>query len=373
MPFLGAQTDMLMDLARACRDRGTHLGELGEALQSTVGAVTWTGPDAEDFRGQWELCRSQLVLTADHLGSAAELLAQQAAEQDAASDPNGRIDASDYEGLVGGEFIDWSDIINAGERFGDPFRDRVEAGDADSPLGQRYTDAHPDWDPTTVPLDEAAISAAQVQQGSLGDCWYLAALMAVQQTDPGLLADNIQGLGDPPGKDGWEVQLFIDGEWQGSVVRPEDLGTKGTKSAGDDYHDGSIGFASIYEQAMINAVDGRPSRVSADTPQAGLEMITGQPARESDTIGQPSFDQYRQAIDEGRPITVMTDPIDPMGPSSDDLVGAHVYQVSGYEEATGELILTNPHGPHSSNPYEVRVDPDDPRYSFDIFMTGIGE
>src|SRR5690606_3645950 len=108
-------------------------------------------------------------------------------------------------------------------------------------------------------------------------------------------------------------------------------------------------------------------------PAAGLEMITGESARESDSIGQPSFDEYKQAIDEGRPITVMTDPMKPIGPARDDLVAAHVYQVSGYDEETGEIILTNPHGPNGSTTYEVRIDPDDPMYATSIFMTGIGE
>ena len=69
----------------------------------------------------------------------------------------------------------------------------------------------------------------------------------------------------------------------------------------------------------------------------------------------------------------MTDPLNPIGPGSDDLVSAHVYQVSGYDESTGEIILTNPHGPNGGTEYEVRLDPDDPRYATSIFMTGIGD
>ncbi|GAA4525712.1 hypothetical protein GCM10023160_19120 [Brachybacterium paraconglomeratum] len=207
-----------------------------------------------------------------------------------------------------------------------------------------------------------------MNQGSLGACWYLAALMAVQQTDPGLLGENISGVGEPPGSDGWGVRLFIDGEWQDVPVSPEDLGVNGTMDDGT----GDPSWATLYEMAMINAHDGRPSAVSADTPAAGLEMITGESAQESDSLGQPSFDEYRQAIDEGRPITVMTDPLMPIGPARDDLVAAHVYQVFGYDEESGEIILTNPHGPNGSTAYEVRIDPDDPAYATSIFMTGIG-
>ncbi|MGO1286085.1 MAG: C2 family cysteine protease [Brachybacterium sp.] len=369
MNFWGADTEDLVGIARRFRDRGEQLKGTEEALRSMVAAVSWTGPDAEGFRERWEQCRQELSLTADHLGSTSEHLARQAAEQDGASDPNGQIDASDYDGMLGGEFLDWSDVINTGERVSDLWRDRVEAGDAESPLGERYPEAHPGWDPSDVGTDQDAIENSLVNQGSLGDCWYLAALMAVQQTDPGLLAENISGLGEPPGMDGWEVRLHIDGEWQDVPVSPEDLGTRGTM----DDETGEPSWATIYEMAMINANDGRPSAVWADTPVAGLEMITGESAQESDSFAQPSFEEYKEAIDDGRPVTVMTDPLNPIGPGSDDLVSAHVYQVSGYDESTGEIILTNPHGPNGGTEYEVRLDPDDPRYATSIFMTGIGD
>lgn len=369
MTFWGADTAELVMLARRFRDHDGQLTGTAQTLQSAVALVGWEGPDAADFRRRWEQCRQQLTLTADHLDTAAGHLALQAAQQDAASDPEGRIDSGDYDGMLGGEFLDWSDLINAGERVSDLWRDPIEAGDPESLLGRRYAEEHPHWDPSDVGIDQNSIENSLVNQGSLGDCWYLAALMAVQQTDPGLLDENISGVGEPPGSEGWEVRLFLDGEWQDVPVSPEELGVNGTMEDGS----GMPGWATIYEMAMITAHDGRPSAVSADTPVAGLEMITGESAQESDTFGQPSFDEYRQAIDEGRPITVMTDPLEPIGPGSDDLVAAHVYQVSGYDEATGEIILTNPHGPSGSTTYEVRIDPDDPAYATSIFMTGIGE
>lgn len=369
MTFWGADTAELVALARRFRDHDGQLTGTAEALQAAVVGVGWEGPDADAFRQLWERSRQQLSLTADHLGTGAEHLALQAAQQDAASDPEGRIDAGDYDGMLGGQFLDWSDLINTGERVGDLWRDRIEAGDPESLLGTRYTEQNPRWDPAGVDIDRSGIESSLVNQGSLGDCWYLAALMAVQQTDPGLLSEHISGAGEPPGSDGWEVRLFVDGEWQDVPVRPEDLGVNGTMDDGT----GDPSWATIFEMAMINAHDGRPSAVSADTPAAGLEMLTGESAQESDSLGQPSFDEYRQAIDEGRPVTVMTDPLMPIGPARDDLVAAHVYQVCGYDEESGEIILTNPHGPNGSTAYEVRIDPDDPAYATSIFMTGIGE
>ena len=368
MDFLGADTAQLLEQARALRTGDERVTAVREALETTVAAAAWTGPDAADFRETWRACSAQLAEVAGKLGSGAEHLAAEAVQQDAASDPAGQVDPAAYDGLLGGE--SWSDVINFVERVGDPFRDTVDT----EHLGGSYSDLHPDWSPEDIGLTEEDIEAAEMQQGSLGDCWYLAAIMAAQQTDPGLLAENITGLGSPPGAEGWDVELYIDGEWRTVPVSPDEITVNGSRRVeGTTWADGEPGFMSIYERAMINAHDGRPSAVSADTPAAGLEMITGGEVETSTLAGQPSFEEYREALDSGRPVTVMTDPIAPIGPASDELVAAHVYQVSGYDAETGEIILTNPHGSNSSSVQEVRVDPEDPMFANDIVMTGIGE
>ena len=373
MAFLGADTKQVMDVAQACNTASERLLAVYESVTTGVTSTRWEGPDAEQFRSTFTSVAQLWESLGTTLGSVAEQLAVQAAQQDSASSVDGQIDPSDYEGLLGGS-LDWSDVINAGESIGDIWREPVRAGDPDGVLGERITDHNPSWDPSTVGTDVDAIKNGMVDQGALDDCWFLAGLMAVQQSNPEFLAKHLTPRGTPPGSDGWTVELFVDGEWRDISVSPDDLGTQGARTVGEQGGAGNVGWASIYEQAMINAVNGRPSAVSADTPAAGLEMITGQAAFESDTGAQPSFEQYKAAFDEGRPITVMTDPILPIGPRGGELAGAHVYHVSGYDESTGELILKNPWGPNSSSkPYEVRVKPDDPRYSFDIFMTGIGE
>lgn len=368
MNFWGADTELVLEHARALRTGDERMAALREALDPVVASVSWVGPDAETFRERWQGCRAQITEVSGRLGSGAEHLAREAAQQDGASDPSGQVDPDAYDGLLGGE--SWSDVINFFERAGDPFRDNVDT----ESLGGSYADENPDWAPEDVGVTEADIRNAQMQQGTLGDCWYLAAIMSAQQTDPGQLAENINGLGSPPGADGWEVDLFVDGEWQSVPVGPQEITNNGTMLAqGDSRGDGEPGFMSVYERALINAHEGRPSDISADTPAAGIEMITGRSTQTSSLGNQPSFDEYRAAIDADQPVTVMTDPIRPMGSASDDLVAAHVYQVSGYDESTGEIILTNPHGPNSSNELEIRLDPSDPTFAMDIVQTGVGE
>src|SRR5690625_3986849 len=368
MDVWGASTEQVLEHARALRTGDERVTALREALDPLVASVAWAGTDADAFRERWQGCNSGMLEVAGQLGSGAESLAREAAQQDAASDPHGRVDPEDYDGLLGGD--SWSDVINFVERMGDPFRDTVDT----ESLGGSYADANPDWSPEDVGTSETEIRAARMQQGTLGDCWYLAAIMSAQQTDPGQLAENITALGSPPGADGWEVELFIDGQWESITVSPEEITNDGAMQVrGDTRGDGEPGFMSVYERALINAHEGRPSAISADTPAAGIEMITGRSTQTSSLGDQPSFDEYRAAIDAGQPVTVMTDPILPLGEASDDLVAAHVYQVTGYDESSGEIILSNPHGRNSAAEQEVRVDPSSPHFAKDIVQTGIGE
>src|SRR5690625_7122675 len=88
-----------------------------------------------------------------------------------------------------------------------------------------------------------------MQQRQLGDCSFLAAIMSAQQTDPGQLAENIAARGSPPGADGWEVELFIDGQWESITVSPEEITNDGAMQVrGDTRGDGEPGFMSVYER-----------------------------------------------------------------------------------------------------------------------------
>lgn len=372
--FQGADTEQLLSYAERTRTAGTRLEELAEELVTMASSLTWVGPDAEQFL---DLMQSPVATGLHEAGGRCEAvtraLATHAAEQDLASDPDGRIDPERYAELLGGEGF-WSDAINdAQDAWGsplNPFDDPLTIDD----LGGRYIDTEEgrDFDPEDVDLSPEAIHEQTMRQGLLGDCWFLAGLMSVAQTNPHFLAENITLREDGT----WDVTLYEDGEPVTVNVSPEQLAAQGARvdndGSGNSWENDPIGFMSIFEQAAINHLGPDYESVIADTPGAGLELITGQPSADDSFFGgNPSLEEFETALSEGRPITVMSDPIHPW---RDDISAAHVYQVSGIDTETGELILENPWGNTGTGeddlPQTVRVSIED--YNANFVMAGVG-
>lgn len=372
----GADTDELIELGQVMERRGADLQTLADDLATAIQSALWHGPDADALREQY---RSQvspsLTENATRVENGARDLFRHAAQQDIASSADGAVDGEKYAALLGGE--SWSDIINAAQDAwaATPFDDPLTIDD----LRGRYIDSPEgaDFDPADVDLSAEAIAEQRMRQGSLGDCWLLAALMATAQSDPDFLAENITLRDDGT----WDVTLYEDGEPVQVNVRPEQLARNGARAetmgaqeqrdGQNDWYDDEIGYMSIYEQAAINHLGPDYESVIADTPSAGIELITGASSDGSSLAswnGQPTIEQLATAVDEGRPITVMTDPLMTF---RGDLTNAHVYQVSGVDTATNEVILQNPWGDGSSMPGEVRV-PMDFFYENNIVMTGVG-
>lgn len=374
--FLGADPEQLIALGRMMEGHGKSLQQLGESLDAAARTMGWWGADAEAFRGDLSLrVVSSLADEATRLGSGARDLFRHSAQQDAVSSVDGRGDSARYTELLGGE--SWSDVINWAQDAWEktPFDDPMTIEDLDG----RYIDSKEGagFVPEDVDLSAEAIAEQRMRQGSLGDCWLLAALMATAQSDPQFLADNITLQDDGT----WDVTLYEDGEPVVVNVSPEQIARNGARvetmtgseleKGSNDWGNDELGFMSIYEQAAINHLGPAYESVIADTPAAGLELVTGADAGSSDILslgGQPSIEQLGTALDEGRPITVMTDPIMPF---RGDLSNAHVYQVTGVDAANGEVILANPWGDGASMPGEVRV-PLDFFYGNNIVMTGVG-
>src|SRR5690625_5126678 len=162
MNIWGADTEQVLDQARALRTGDERVTALREALDPVVASAAWTGADADAYRELWQGCSTQILELAAQLGSGAEGLAREAAQQDAASDPNGQVDPEAYGGLLGGE--SWSDVINFFERIGDPFRDTVDTESRGGP----YAHATPAWAPKAVGTTAAETSVTATQQGPPG-------------------------------------------------------------------------------------------------------------------------------------------------------------------------------------------------------------
>ena len=55
----GADTAQLLEQARALRTGDERVTAVREALETTVAAAAWTGPDAADFRETRRACSAQ--------------------------------------------------------------------------------------------------------------------------------------------------------------------------------------------------------------------------------------------------------------------------------------------------------------------------
>lgn len=92
--FHGADTESLRDGSALVARRAEMLHDLEARLRALIEGVTWTGPDADAFRTEWSFRVRPGITDAAHLLRRRSLaLAAAADEQDAASSPDGPLDA----------------------------------------------------------------------------------------------------------------------------------------------------------------------------------------------------------------------------------------------------------------------------------------
>ncbi len=107
MVLYGADTDQLRQMAENYRNCAQRMLEASGRLTATVTSVTWDGPDADGFRGQWSDVAAQLRSTSELVTKRGATLDDDAAQQDMASSSfaERRADVIDFLGdLFGDDF-----------------------------------------------------------------------------------------------------------------------------------------------------------------------------------------------------------------------------------------------------------------------------
>ena len=200
-----------------------------------------------------------------------------------------------------------------------------------------------DHDPLDGPVDlsDDAFDLSQIEQGAIGDCWFLAAAGAVGANDPDFIRDHIQH--NPDGS--YTVTLYEDGE---PVHVRVDASTIDDGVTGPN---GEPTWLSIYEKAAAAHTGGSYDDIDADQISRGLEMVTG---RDTDSDGDRGLDDVRDDLDDGRVLVVSTESDTESGwnpfdeaVDADNVVPNHAYVIESVTERNGETIvrLVNPWGP----------------------------
>lgn len=330
MTFLGADTGALAAWSVTAERARTRLSALLAGLDAAVDSTNWTGPDALAFRADYEArIRRAGAETAERLAYLGRRAADEAREQDAASAVDGSSDASGASGAPG----DAGDMSSPG---------RTDDSGAPQPVPEQIQ--HDVDDPAAIARD-----AADVTQGGMGDCYFLASAAAVAQTNPDLIEENVW-FSD--GK--YHVRFYEKGFWGNTEEKVVDVDPQ-VAEHGARRSDGSISTMSVYETAYAQQQGGYDRIEDGGHAQDALFTITGKEPTTTDE--EPSVDELRQDLKDGKVVVADTGPRDGEGgifdseswddkdgPVPRDTVSTHQYVVTGVTD-DGHVELQNPWGP----------------------------
>jgi hypothetical protein len=193
-------------------------------------------------------------------------------------------------------------------------------------------------------MTDRAISASQIDQGRLANCWFLASAGAIAEQNPDWIREHIQYNAE----DGtYTVTFYEDGE-------PVEITVDSMvyeNAAGDPRGDPS--WISIYEKAAVEFLGGQYDDIEYDYPSRALEMMTGQ-STSSDSLDPfwpwqdpPSLASIGERLDNGAPVVASTpdgggwfgDP-----PPDTEIVQNHAYTVESVSSDGKTITLVNPWG-----------------------------
>ncbi|WP_421734723.1 C2 family cysteine protease [Cellulomonas sp.] len=209
-----------------------------------------------------------------------------------------------------------------------------------------------DYDEVNHQLVVGGIKPMDIAQGAIGDCWYMASLMAVVQADPsvigGAITQNANGT--------YTVRLYDDGKPVYITVTPDmvvrDDNPAFSYQSPQKLADGTQGYE-LWPLVMEKALAlhwGDYAAIEGDSPGLGLEVVTGQSSSSSSLDDAPSVSELSSLLDGGGAVTLASfgegdDLPDTYGNASDGgLVTGHAYYVKSVDTKKGTVTVVNPWG-----------------------------
>lgn len=338
--MFGADTENLRVVARALADASASLSSASSRCTNEVRAIVWEGSDRDQFVLDYEQHVDALTQTLAgrlHELGAVELV-RQADEQDVASEGRAHSSVGGRDGVNG---------VEGPEGVGQPPKPNEEDASKISVDDETHHKPHKGDARSDDPDD---VNVYDVNQKSIGDCWFLASYGALATTEAGreLLAKNVSY--DPhsqtytvtfPGHEPIEVSnSFLD--------TPDPAGNPysyvGVRGDANDPN-----LASVYEKAMAQLEGGDYGDIWGGWPEHGMETLTGKDATSVKT--NPFFpwaprgdaEYIAERLENGEAVTVTTGKQDKGSP----IVGNHAYVVTGVTK-DGHIIVYNPWGYNKS-------------------------
>lgn len=323
MGFVGSDAEALEQLSRECGLQARRLRDRQRRVSAVLVAAPWTGRDADGFRQEWSRShRPQLERVAAGLEAVAAALLKQASQQRQAS----RAEAARRDRRL--------DDPNALQKHRSSFGPFVWGG----PESADYA---------RVPLYSggasggASINSADVVQGRIGDCYLVAALAAMADTDSGRRAID-QAIRDTG--DGTFTVTFADGE---QVTVDDDFYIDGK---GEEYYahiaDGAqaVLWAAVLEKAYAQKKGGFGD-IEGGHPSEVFDAL-GLGGRNS-TLDGISDAELLRILDSGQPVAFAASLDNPNGFEYEGGDGNHAFSVVETQVgASGEVYITmrNPWG-----------------------------
>lgn len=200
-----------------------------------------------------------------------------------------------------------------------------------------------------------------VRQGSIGDCWWIASMMAVAQANPELIERAITA--NPNGT--YTVRLYDDGSPVDVVVTPEMvLWPDGSPAFVDNQVRGGKDYELwplVLEKALALRY-GDYEDIEGGHASEGLEMLTGRESRTYDPDDISAADM-RSVLDDGGAVAVSSmakdkgkgKPLYAEDAGARRLFEGHAYYVQSVDLDKGTVTVVNPWGINDWPPVTLTV------------------